>query len=69
MEHACGPGNSQLHGTQHSVLRVIWITHRPNDPAAKLMAKLIAKLTNTAKHFKREPDIISQPANIVAMVQ
>jgi hypothetical protein len=33
------------------------------------MAKLIAKLTNTAKHFKREPDIISQPANIVAMVQ
>lgn len=33
------------------------------------MAKLIAKLTNAARHLKRESDIISQPANIITMVQ
>lgn len=29
MEHTCGPRKSQLHGTQHFVLRAIQIAHRP----------------------------------------
>ncbi|UKZ66496.1 uncharacterized protein TrAtP1_007670 [Trichoderma atroviride] len=43
----------------------------PTDPAAKLMAKLIAKLTNTAKHFEKGSQALyhKPPISSLTMVQ